>query len=191
MNGKDVIIERILKDAQDAALLIRQRAQSAYDEALNAAKKKADEMVKACKEEVAFDKEETLRRRKVVASLDGKKVALSARTKAVDEVFLRVLSHLNNMEKSAYKAFIDKLLVENAQQKDCVILAKNSPLSVDDVLMLSVSKERQLSARKDGNFNGGIVLESKDLDLNLSFEALVSVCKEANQTKVAEELFGD
>lgn len=189
MDGKDKIIEKILSDADNYRLNVLNKADSEYDLLVGAVKKEVEEELS--KEEAFLNDEESnaLKRKKVVADLDGKKLYLSKKTEAVNQVFLRALDKLCNLEKSSYKPVIYRLIKENAVKNSTVVLSKDSPLSVKEVLDFDIVKELSLSVKENGNFRGGIVVESKVSDINLSFEAIIGGLKEKYETVIAEKLF--
>lgn len=190
MDGKDKIIEKILSDADNYRLNVLNKADRDYDLLVGAVKKEVEEEL--TKEEAFLNDEESkaLKRKKVVADLDGKKLYLSKKTEAVNQVFLRALDKLCNLEKSAYTPVIYRLIKENAAKNATVVLSKNSPVSAKEVLELDISKDLSLSVKENGNFRGGIVIESKVSDINLSFEAIIGDLKEKYETAIAEKLFG-
>lgn len=189
MDGKDKIIEQILSEAESYRLKVVTCADEEYSSAIETATKKADDIIKNEEALLKKEEEEGLKRKRVVASLDGKKLYLSKKTEAVEEVFSLALTKLNNLEKSAYRSVIYRLIKENAEKNAVVSLSKNSPLTVEEVLEFDVCKELSLSIKKDGDFSGGVVIEGKTCDVNLSFEAIIDGLKEEYQTSVADRLF--
>ncbi|MBR7136040.1 MAG: V-type ATP synthase subunit E [Clostridia bacterium] len=190
MDGKEKIIARILLDAEEYGQEIKNKSQSDYDEAVARARAAADKLISDEVLQAESDRAETLRRRKVIADLDGKKVMLTAKTRGVEAVFERVVERLNNLDKSAYMSFIDQLLSQNAPQGARVVFSKNAPFSLEEAQNLSTVKAKGLSTLMGGDFSGGAMIEGKDADVNLSFDAIVSELKEGLETSVAEKLFG-
>ncbi len=189
MDGKDKIIEQILKDADLYKTEVTDKADNDYRMAISSAQKNAEEILTSARKEFCDEEAETIRRRKVVASLDGKKLYLSKKTEAVSEVFLNALEKLNKLDKSTYKSIICRLIKENAQKGATVVIPKNCPFSKGEVYNFEVVKELGLKVADGGNFNGGIVIESQNSDINLSFEAIIDGLKERYETFVAEKLF--
>lgn len=191
MDGKDKIIEEILNQANVYANSTTEKAQALYDSLISNANVRAEEIISntisACENEQA----ETLKRREVVAKLDGKKLYLSNKTKAVDKVFENTLEKLNNLDKPTYRSFIALLINKYVSNNERIILAKNCPFSVDEVSKFEEVKSKQIKVLPNGNFNGGIMVQSQSADINLSFEAIIKSVKEGLETKIAQSLFED
>lgn len=190
MNGQDKIIEQILLDASTYANQLQERAEGEFTDLCDAATKRAEDLV--CEEAKKQEKErqDQLARTKVLATLDGKKQILSAKKRAIDDVFSRALEMLNNLDKPAYLAIIDRLLNEHAPQNATVLLAKNTPLNKGDFDALSSVKAKSLSVEFGGSFSGGAVIKTQEADINLSFEAILQEKYDALSPIVAEKLFG-
>ncbi len=189
MDGKDKIIEQILQDADLYSKEVTEKADKDYEAAINSAKENAENLLQNARKSFDEEEAETLRRRKVVAQLDGKKLYLSKKTEAVSEVFTRALEKLNKLDKSTYKSIICRLIKENATFGATVIFPKNCPFTQNEVCNFEVVKELNLKVKTSGNFNGGVVIESQTSDVNLSFEAIIDGLKERDETYVAEKLF--
>ncbi len=187
MDGKDKIIEKILRDAENYRAEVTAKADEDFATLVNKAEEKVSATLKG--EETILEKEqaESLKRKKVVADLDGKKLYLSKKTDAVNDVFSNALNKLNNLDKSTYKSIIERFIKENATPFSTVVLSKNAPITVADISQNF--KDLNLNFRCDGEFSGGVVIENDGLDINLSFEAVLGGLKEKYETEVAEKLF--
>lgn len=189
MDGKDKIIEKILSDAENYRSKIISDADADYEKMTNEARKQADDFLAKEESLLKAEESEALKRKKVVAALDGKKLYLSKKTEAVDNVFTAALDRLNNLERSAYKSVICRFIENNANDGDTVLLPKNTPFTVNEVLAFSVVKDKNLKVKDGGKFSGGVIIEGKLSDVNLSFEAVIATLKEKYETYVAEKLF--
>lgn len=189
MDGKDKIIEKILSDAEDYKTATIRRADEDYANLVGEAEVRARQIIDDETEVLQKEQADALKRKKVVADLDGKKVYLSKKTEAVDTVFSSSLEKLNNLDKSTYKSVIERLIQDNAVQNSTVVLSKNAPITADDVLNFDVSKRLNLKVSANGEFSGGVIIETETSDVNLSFQAIVDGLKERYETMVAEKLF--
>lgn len=189
MDGKDKIIEKILSDAEEYKTATIRRADEDYANLVGDAEIRARQIVDAETEVLIKEQTDALKRKKVVADLDGKKVYLSKKTEAVNAVFSSTLKKLNNLDKSTYKSVIERLLQDNAVQNSTVVLSKCAPITANDVLDFDVSKRLNLKVNANGDFSGGVIIETETSDINLSFQAIVDGLKEKYETTVAEKLF--
>lgn len=186
MSGKENIIANILADA---------RAEK--DRILAAAKEKADEIARAdeafCKEaeqNVQKRAEEnerlTVARYVSVANMDVKKVLLQAKQDKISKTFERAEEKILSMDKEAYAAFILSLLDKYAEEGDEVVLSARDKerITPAEIAAYATKKGIALTCRADGAFSGGIVLEGKVYDKNLTLSMLLKEYKEAHETEI-------
>ena len=128
MNGQDKIIEQILLDASTYANQLQERAEGEFTDLCDAATKRAEDLV--CEEAKKQEKErqDQLARTKVLATLDGKKQILSAKKRAIDDVFSRALEMLNNLDKPAYMVLSTDYLMSTHRKTPPFCLQKTHRL---------------------------------------------------------------
>lgn len=191
MEGKDAIIERILSDATEKAQALIDDAEKEATSRVTAAKDWADKYKSAQEKILNDDVREISFRRMTVAELDVRKLFLQAKQQVVSEVFDAVYDKLCSLDKLTYIKFTEKLISENADDGDEIVLAENDSVSEKDILALKVVKEKNLTVSKEsGNFKGGVMLVGKLCDKDLSFERLIEDKKDFYMSKVVEKLFG-
>ena len=110
MNGQEKIIEQILLDANTYSTQLGEKAEAEYNALVEAATENAKKLIEEEAVRAEKERKEQLARTTVIATLDGKKQVLSAKKRAIDDVFTRALESLNNLDKSAYMSIIDRLL---------------------------------------------------------------------------------
>ena len=190
MNGQEKIIEQILLDASTYAQQLGERAEAEYNTLVETATQNAKKLLKEEAVRAEKDRKEQLARTTVIATLDGKKQVLSAKKRAIDDVFKSALESLNNLDKSAYTSIIDRLLTQHAPENAIVLLAKNTPITEQDFSALESVKAKNLSVEFGGDFLGGVIVKTPTADVNLSFEAILQELYDGLVSSVAERLFG-
>lgn len=190
--SKEAIIDKILSDARIKA-----------DAIIGEANEKADSIIaqaaEACKEYIYNSKSETdvkvldiEARSKTVAELDAKKLQLAAKTKIIDMVFDRALDKLRNLDTERYRALVFAML-ENAEDGDTVVISQREKDIVTKDALNEFAKQRGIKltlADEAGDFDGGIVIKSRGVDKNFTFEVEIQLLKEELETQVAKEIFG-
>ncbi len=190
MNGQEKIIEQILLDASIYAQQLGERAEAEYNTLVETATQNAKKLLEEEAVRAEKDRKEQLARTTVIATLDGKKQVLSAKKRAIDDVFKSALESLNNLDKSAYTSIIDRLLTQHAPENAIVLLAKNTPITEQDFSALESVKAKNLSVEFGGDFLGGVIVKTPTADVNLSFEAILQELYDGLVSSVAERLFG-
>ena len=186
MEGKAAMISRILEDAEKKASEMRAAAEAEQATRISAAQKWAEELLTSSRKALADEADATVERRETVARLDGRKKVLGAKRELIDEVFARAL------EKARYAEIVSRLLEENAEEGDTVVLSRFAPLSQSETEALPVFRARKLRfGGADGAFAGGLFLSNETCDKDLSFEALIAADRVSLESDVVEILFSD
>nr|WP_122011963.1 V-type ATP synthase subunit E [Maliibacterium massiliense] len=198
MSGAQRIIAQIELDAQARAKEIDAQAQvrmAEMDQAI-------EEQVAQIRQEIlaqgkrAADAEEA--RYASLAQLEVRKIKLEKKQQLVAEVFDGALAYLCHMEKDAYAAFARDLVLEAAlagEQK--LVLSPRAAALLDDAWFGMVNVELDLKGKSarvarggvDESLQGGFLLVRGDMEINLSFEALVSQARGALEGEVVRQLF--
>ena len=190
MSGKENIIANILSEAE-----------AEKDRILSAAKAKAEEISEADEEYIrtltaqraeraAANDRVTLARYLSVANMDVKKVILQAKRDEIEKVFSLAEKKILGMDEKAYTAFLYSLLENYAEEGDCVVVGERDKdkLTSADVAAYAAQKGLTLTYRADGKFSGGLILEGKVYDKNLTVAMLLKEYAEAHETEIAEAL---
>lgn len=190
MAGSEAIINKIISDAKENADVTLKAADKKAEEIIAAAKVNAEEYLG--KERTASEEAARLivERRKTVAALDAKKIALKARQELIDECFEAAEKKILSLGKEEYLAFVGKLVEENAEDGDLLVLSSEEKY-VDKAFVEAISeklgKKLGISDEKE-TYVGGIVLRSSSCDKNLTLNALLRSVREDKEKEIAEIL---
>lgn len=190
MAGSEAIINKIISDAKENADVTLKAADKRAEEIIAAAKVNAEEYLG--KERTASEESAHLivERRKTVAALDAKKIALKARQELIDECFEAAEKRILSLGKEEYLAFVGKLVEENAEDGDLLVLSSEEKY-IDNAFVEALSeklgKKLGISDEKE-TYVGGIVLRSSSCDKNLTLKALLRSVREDKEKEIAEIL---
>lgn len=191
MNDKTAVIDKIISDAQAAADALRQDARQKAEKIVSAAQKAADayrkEALSGGEERVAL----ALERAKSVDALDSRRELSACKSALLDEVFALAAKALKE-DKKAYKAYLARVIKENAEDGDKVVICKEDEKVVTAAFIASIAKcaKKKItlgSAR--GEFAGGVVLSGDRYDKNLTLEEDMRLIREECEPLVAKALF--
>jgi len=194
MNNKEVIIEKILKDAMAVSNENVSKAQSEADAIMAAAKKTADEFASAQLPKGDVQAEEILKRRAMVANLDCKKIILSKKTEVVNSIFDSVADYMRKKDKKAYLTLITNMIKKSASDNDVVVICEKDKDIITQKEIDAISKDikKKLTLSKTyGDFLGGVMLCGEKFDKNLTFELEFEQIKDEAEEKLAKILFGE
>jgi len=192
MDGIEAIIQKILSDAESQAKDTLSKAEEYVRLKVNDAENWANDY-KAYQDKILQkEAEETVTRRLTVADLDVRKILLEAKSQVVNEVFENALEKLRNLDKDSYLKLVEKLIEENAEEGDEVVLSSDSVISSSDMKKLKVFVDRGL---KISSFTmserGGVMLIGKKSDKNLTFSAVLEDMKSGFISSIALKMFGE
>lgn len=190
MNGNEAIIDKILSDVKEKANAITLDAQIKAEDIIKDATEWAAEYTATREAELKKETEDIVQKKLTVAALDVRKIVLAEKQEVISKVFFSVYKMLCDLKKPAYLRLVEKLMTENAEAGDKVILAKDGVLDKNDIQGLNVYAVKKLSVSLEkGDFIGGVYLDGKVCDKDLSFKALVNQNRDKYLTKISNELF--
>ncbi len=189
MEGTEAIIQKIILDAENKAEDCLKTAKTSADNKIKEAESWAEQYLKAQRELLEKEKEEMLSRKMINAKLEIKKAELKSKQEVVSESFLKAYGVLCAMPKPKYLSFVKSLIENNADIGDKIVLSKDGVLKDSD-FDSEFLKVKSLSIKKEkGDFIGGVILEGKCSDKDLTFNSIVEDKKDTLIKKVAEILF--
>lgn len=192
MNSSKVILDKIINDNTAIINENIKKANDTASEIISKAQADADAQVADFKSGLKAEYNEILRRGEVVANLDAKKILMSAKSKAVDNLFQKTLEQLALLDKKKYLAIIENLLKKYAEDGDVVIISSQDKGKITQKFVDDIAKSIgiKLGLSKDfGSFNGGVILAGKNSDKNLSFDMELLQLREECETQISSMLF--
>ena len=195
-NGADRLLARILADAQALA----QEQDAAAKAEIFKIKELAQHDVQAVKEENEFRckkaEADILERSRTNAELDSRKYALKAKRDVVESAFTAAYEGLCALKGEERDSLLKAMAAREALGGETIVAA---PADVETMKRLLDGINAQLAKAgkaelKMGdaaeNISGGFLLQGEGFEKNCSFEAMLRDAREAEESKVAEILFG-
>ena len=186
----EVLIGRIRADGEANAAAILSEAETYRKQTEARAEVEIAETEALLKAEADREISGARERKKTLAALERRKMLLAAKQRVIDGVYRSALAKLNAMDKAEKLARTDRLLRKYAEEGDEIVLAENGGIGAEEVSSLPVERERSLSVRSDGKFDGGFVLSGKKCDKDFGNAAVLAAVREETETEIAGKLFG-
>ena len=187
--GKEEIIARILSDAESEAAEIIRNAEERAREITDAANARAAEDMAEAQAEAGARAKRISDGKAAAARLESAKILLAEKRRVMDEIYAGALKELLSMDEKESLKLIERLLDENAEEGDIIVLAKNFSY-LSGVEKLPVIKKRGLTISKErAEISGGCLLHGSKSDKDLSYSALLNADKEEHQAEIALKLF--
>lgn len=190
--SKEAIINKIISDAEIKAAAMVSEARAKAESTINETKSLCDLYRAESKKETDKLVLDIDSRAQTVAELDSKKMLLGAKAQIIDKVFERVLDKIRELDKDTYLKLLLGML-ENAEDGDVITVSKREKgiLTEKAVENFAKGKGIKLTLNKEpGDFDGGMILTSRGVDKNLTFDVEVSLLREEIEMQIAKELFG-
>lgn len=192
------LTSKILKDAEERKEKILAAANEEKAEIISKknkeAKKLEAEMIEKATREAQTRKERVISG----AELQARNEKLEAKQTVIDEVFKMSIDSLCSLDEMALKTFVkDSILALGVAGDEKLILNDAGKKVIDATLINEINTALVADGRKgeltisevNGNFLGGFILEKDGIEINNTFEALVSSLREELEFEVAKELF--
>lgn len=188
------IVERIRADGKAEADEILATAASAAERTRANAAAEAEKVRRETEEDVKKRADAVLAHYAAAARLDVKKIALSAKKRAVSDVYDAVKDRLFALNEEDALRLAARLLETYAESGDKVVFAKSFRYA-EQVKRLPVFVRKNLVAatecRLSETIDGGMYLIGAKADKDLSFAALLDADRTEHEAEIAAVLFGD
>ena len=189
------LTSKILKDAEERKESIlasgEEEKEKILSKKLAKAKELEEEIIKNAKAEAKSKKERILSS----ASLKVRNDKLSAKQEVIKEVFEKSIEKLSSISGNELLAFIRESILSLGEiGEQTMILNKDGMDIVDLTFMYELNqalgeKGNIKLSQEVGNFKGGFILEKDGIQINNTFEALVSSLSDELEFEVARALF--
>ena len=198
MSNINNLTSKILKDAEERKAKILADAEnekaSIITKKTNEANSLEAQMLEKAKREAQTAKERVISG----AELKARNEKLKAKQVIIQEVFEKSVEELCKLDQDKYIAFVKETILSSGVAGDEKLILNDAGKKViDATLMQEINSALVAEGKKGeltisevtGNFLGGFILEKDGIEINNTFEALVSSLREELEFEVAKELF--
>lgn len=187
------ITSKILKDAEARKENILAAAEEEKNKILSKKASAANEIAQEILQKAETDAKSKKERVISSAKLKVRNNKLAAKQEIIDEVFENSINKITELPKEQFLNFLkNSILSMNLTGKQTLILNETGLKFVDDSFIGELNKEAKATiilSKKIGNFKGGFILENNGIEINSTYEALVSSLRDELEFEVAKVLF--
>ena len=195
MSNLNNLTSKILKDAEDKKAVILSDAEGEKNKILSKRAGEASIEEKSILERA--EREAASRKERIIsgAELHARNEKLEAKQKVIKEVFQTSVKELSNCSADDLKGFVKEVIlntkIEGTQN---LILNEAGKKAIDEAFVAEINEALVKKATiklsdETGKFEGGFILEQNGIEINNTFEALVSSLKDDLSLEVARVLF--
>lgn len=193
MSNVKNITSKILKDAEAGKENILAAAEEEKNKILSKKASAANEIAQEILQKAEADAKSKKERVISSAKLKVRNNKLAAKQEIIDEVFEKSINKLIELSKEQFLNFVkNSILSMNLTGKQTLILNETGLKFVDDSFIDELNKEAKATialSKTAGNFKGGFILENNGIEINSTYEALVSSLRDELEFEVAKVLF--
>lgn len=193
MSNVKNITSKILKDAEAGKGNILAAAEEEKNKILSKKASSANEIAQEILQKAEADAKSKKERVISSAKLKVRNNKLAAKQEIIDEVFEKSINKLTELSKEQFLNFVkNSILSMNLTGKQTLILNETGLKFVDDNFIDELNKEAKATialSKTAGNFKGGFILENNGIEINSTYEALVSSLRDELEFEVAKVLF--
>ena len=187
------ITSKILKDAEAGKENILAAAEEEKSKVLSKKVSSANEIAKEILEKAEVEAKSKKERVISSAKLKVRNNKLAAKQEIIDEVFEKSIDKLTKLSKEDFLNFVKNAISSmNLSGKQTLILNEEGLKFVDEAFIDELNKNvdaQIILGETAGNFKGGFILENNGIEINSTYEALVSSLRDELEFEVAKVLF--
>ena len=193
MSNVKNITSKILKDAEAGKENIVAVAAEEKDKIISKKVSSANEIAQEILDKAEVEAKSKKERVISSAKLKVRNNKLAAKQEIIDEVFEKSIDKLTKLSKKEFLSFVENTILSmNLTGKHTLILNEAGLKSVTPAFIEKLNKkiDAQITlSETKGNFKGGFILENNGIEINSTYEALVSSLRDELEFEVAKVLF--
>lgn len=193
MSNVKNMTSKILKDAEAGKENILAAAEEEKNKILSKKVSSANEIAQEILEKAEVEAKSKKERVISSAKLKVRNNKLAAKQEIIDEVFEKSIDKLTKLSKEDFLNFVKNTISSmNLSGKQTLILNEEGLKFVDAAFIDELNKnvDAQITLGETaGNFKGGFILENNGIEINSTYEALVSSLRDELEFEVAKVLF--
>lgn len=193
MSNVKNMTSKILKDAEAGKENILAAAEEEKNKILSKKVSSANEIAQEILEKAEVEAKSKKERVISSAKLKVRNNKLAAKQEIIDEVFEKSIDKLTKLSKEDFLNFVKNAISSmNLSGKQTLILNEEGLKFVDEAFIDELNKNvdaQIILGETAGNFKGGFILENNGIEINSTYEALVSSLRDELEFEVAQVLF--
>ena len=194
MSSLQNLIDKIISDCKEDANNIITDAKEKENEILSEEIKKAEEKKNEIITKAKLECESKKQRIISNAHLSVRNDILEAKQKIIDKVYDEALKKLTSMTKQQYLSFIQRSIMDLKIHGDEEMILSKDEKFIDEDFIKNINDKLKPNCKitisdEKRNFAGGFILAKDGIEINNTFEALISSLKDDVEANIINILF--
>lgn len=195
MNGMEKITARMKEDAARSLSELNAQTEQELRRIREESAARAEKERETADERAHLAAQERYERLCSAAEMETRKLTLSAKQKVLAETYDRALEILCSMPREEYLSLLVRLLkAAGGKGDEKIALSAKDRDEMGETLVERANKELNAHyalAGEVADIRAGLVLVSRDCDVNCSFETLLALSREKTERGAAKLLFAE
>lgn len=195
MNGMEKITARMKEDAARSLSELNAQTEQELRRIREESAARAEKERETAGERARLAAQERYERLCSAAEMETRKLTLSAKQKVLAETYDRALEILCSMPREEYLSLLVRLLkAAGGKGDEKIALSAKDRDEMGETLVEQANKELNAHytlAGEAADIRAGLVLVSRDCDVNCSFETLLALSREKTERGAAKLLFAE
>mgnify|MGYP003584094263 CR=1 FL=1 len=186
------ITEKIRNDAQLEADEILSKAKAQSDLISKRALEENDSIKSASASRFDVERPEIFRRREIVANLDVKKMMLESSRTLINDVYTAAIEKMSSLDKATYENLAESLLNASVTTKEEEFLVAENEKYLDKNWLDSYNSKhgtKLVFSSEKPEIAGGFILKRGRIATNCSWDMLIQMSQEKQESDVVKRLF--
>lgn len=190
----DAITTAIIREAEEECAVMFERVQTGAREAVSAAERRAEEIIREAEQSGAAEKQDIIDRKKSVAYIDGRKLLLAKKQQIIADCFTDAALRLSSMEKGRYLSFLVRLVKQTGENSGILILNSADRSAIGGELIKQLEREIDradfIIHDEPGTMSGGFILRRGPVSVSCTSDDLADEARAKFAADAAAILFG-
>ena len=194
MNGMEKITARMKEDAARSLSELNAQTEQEFRRIREESAARAEKERETAGARAHLAAQERYERLCSAAEMETRKLTLSAKQKVLAETYDRALEILCSMPREEYLSLLVRLLKAAGKGDEKIALSAKDRDEIGETLVERANKELNAHytlAGEAADIRAGLVLISKECDVNCSFETLLALSREKTERGAAKLLFAE
>lgn len=190
MQGKDEMIDDIIRSAEKTAATMIEEASAESDAAIAALEKELDAAKLETDADAASAAASAYAGKVKLGELEAGKAMLDAKQRCVAAVYDGVRKKLVDMPQAEYSKLMQRLLAPAVEDGDELVAGKSDKrITAEFVKKLATATKKKVTLAKDkGEFEAGAILRNPRYDRDFTVDAIVAELRERTVTDTVRKL---
>ncbi|MCH5161147.1 MAG: V-type ATP synthase subunit E [Clostridiales bacterium] len=189
MQGKDSIIDDLIKSAKKTASAMVDEATAEAEESANSTRAALEAGKLEAQSQAQADAERAYSGAVKLGELEANKILLERKQRCVSAVYDELRSLIVGLPTDKYLKLMQELVISSCADGDEIVAGSDKRITAEWVKKVSAAAKKKLTLSKEkGAFDCGLIIRNAKYDRDFTLDALISEMRERTEAETARKL---